>query len=132
MGYVSLTEPGSDGVATLAIDRPPANALDLELLEQIVAAVRDLAPDPPRALVLTGREGFFSAGADLKMVPIYGRVRTGRLLADETRPARRDDRAADRTGGGGPAACPVGRLSGVSGSGAQRAARCRVRCSGAR
>ena len=56
----------------LAVDRPPANALDLELLRAVVSTVQVVAADPPRALVLAGREGFFSAGADLKAVPSYG------------------------------------------------------------
>jgi enoyl-CoA hydratase len=70
MGHVSLTE--SDGIAVLAVDRPPANALDVGLLRSVVAAVERLAASPPPALVITGREGFFSAGADLKAVPTYG------------------------------------------------------------
>ncbi|MGA2928403.1 MAG: hypothetical protein ABSG43_20905 [Solirubrobacteraceae bacterium] len=53
MEHVSLTS--SDGVALLAIDRPPANAMDLGLLSSIVAAVERIAADPPRALVLAGR-----------------------------------------------------------------------------
>jgi enoyl-CoA hydratase len=67
---VSLTD--LDGIVVLAVDRPPANALDLELLRDLVAAVHRVEVDPPRAMVLTGREGFFSAGADLKAVPSYG------------------------------------------------------------
>jgi len=62
----------SDGIAVLTIDRAPANAMDVELLEEVVAAVGEVEADPPRALVLAGREGFFSAGADLKVVPGYG------------------------------------------------------------
>jgi enoyl-CoA hydratase/carnithine racemase len=37
--------------AVLAVDRPPANALDLELLRDLVAAVQRVEVDPPRALV---------------------------------------------------------------------------------
>ena len=70
MERVTLTD--SDGIVVLAVDRPPANAIDLELLRDLVAAVHRVEVDPPRALVLTGREGFFSAGADLKAVPSYG------------------------------------------------------------
>ena len=62
----------SDGVAVLKIDRPPANAMNLELLDDVIAALRDLAADPPAAAVISGREGFFSAGVDLKAVPGYG------------------------------------------------------------
>jgi enoyl-CoA hydratase len=63
---------GDDGVATLMADRPPANAMDVTLLRDVVAAVEEVAADPPAALVLAGRPGFFSAGADLKAVPSYG------------------------------------------------------------
>jgi enoyl-CoA hydratase len=61
-----------EAVAVLAIDRPPANAMDLELLRELVAALAQIEADPPAALVLSGREGFFSAGVDLKAVPAYG------------------------------------------------------------
>jgi enoyl-CoA hydratase len=61
-----------DSVAVVAVDRPPANAMDVTLLADLVAAIDEIAADPPRALVLAGRPGFFSAGADLKAVPTYG------------------------------------------------------------
>src|SRR3954468_11766759 len=70
MAHVSLEE--HDGVAVLTVDRPPANAMDVGLLEELVAAVETTERDPPRALVLAGRPGFFSAGADLKAIPQYG------------------------------------------------------------
>jgi enoyl-CoA hydratase len=63
---------GDDGVATVIADRPPANAMDVTLLGELVAVLGEVAADPPAALVLAGRPGFFSAGADLKAVPSYG------------------------------------------------------------
>jgi enoyl-CoA hydratase len=71
MSQVTITTR-DDGVVVLAADRPPANAMDVSLLEELVAAVAAVAAEPPAALVLAGREGFFSAGADLKAVPAYG------------------------------------------------------------
>jgi len=68
--YVTITE--RDGVAVLTADRPPANAMDVGLLGDLVEAVEAVAADVPPALVLAGRPGFFSAGADLKLVPGYG------------------------------------------------------------
>jgi enoyl-CoA hydratase len=56
-------------VALVRIDRPPANALDLELLEEGSAAVAELRAAEPGAVVIVGREGFFSAGVDLKAAP---------------------------------------------------------------
>lgn len=71
MEHVSIEEH-EDGVVVLAIDRPPANAMDVTLLGELVDAVAQVAADAPRALVLAGRPGCFSAGADLKAVPGYG------------------------------------------------------------
>jgi enoyl-CoA hydratase len=64
-----VTVEDQEGVALVRIDRPPANAMDLELLEDGVAVLDELAADPPDAVVLTGRPGFFSAGVDLKLAP---------------------------------------------------------------
>jgi enoyl-CoA hydratase len=61
-----------DGIAVVHIDRPPANAIDLELLEQAHAAHDELLRAEPGAVVITGRPGFFSAGVDLKVVPTLG------------------------------------------------------------
>lgn len=78
MGHVTMEQ--RDRIAVLTVDRPPANALDLGLLEEIVAAADALAADPPAALVLAGRPGFFSAGLDLKAVPTYGPDEYRRLV----------------------------------------------------
>jgi enoyl-CoA hydratase len=51
------------------IDRPPANALDLDLLAEGHAVRERLATEEPGAVVITGRERFFSAGMDLKAAP---------------------------------------------------------------
>ncbi|MCW3056526.1 MAG: enoyl-CoA hydratase/isomerase family protein, partial [Solirubrobacterales bacterium] len=67
MEHVTLSEHDG-GTAVLTVDRPPANAMDLALLRELVEAVEQVAADPPRALVLAGRPGCFSAGADLKAV----------------------------------------------------------------
>jgi enoyl-CoA hydratase len=65
--FVTVESHGD--VALVRVDRPPANALDLELLEEGSAAVADLRAAEPGAVVIVGREGFFSAGVDLKAVP---------------------------------------------------------------
>ncbi|HEX3510987.1 MAG TPA: enoyl-CoA hydratase/isomerase family protein [Solirubrobacteraceae bacterium] len=67
MGLATLERSGA--TAVLKIDRPPANAMNLELLDDLLAALRLVERDPPASLVLCGREGFFSAGADLKAAP---------------------------------------------------------------
>jgi len=66
-GLVTIEE--RDQVALVRVDRPPANALDPELLADGHAAIDELRSAEPGAVVLTGREGFFSAGVDLKLAP---------------------------------------------------------------
>ncbi len=71
MAHVTLRELDG-GVLLVEVDRAPANAMDLTLLRELNQAVAEIAQAPPRALVLAGRPGFFSGGADLKAVPGYG------------------------------------------------------------
>ena len=78
MAHITIAE--REGVAVLTADRPPANAMDLELLDELVEAIEGVAADPPPALVLAGRPGFFSAGLDLKAVPGYGAAEQRRLV----------------------------------------------------
>jgi enoyl-CoA hydratase len=66
-GHIHIEQSGE--VAVVRIDRPPANALDLDLLAEGHAVREQLARDQPGAVVITGRERFFSAGMDLKAVP---------------------------------------------------------------
>ena len=61
-----------DGVAVVTADRPPVNAMNVEFLHAVAGALDEVAADVPRAVVLAGRPGVFSAGADLKAVPGYG------------------------------------------------------------
>ena len=58
-----------DRVATLTLDRPPVNAVDLATIEEYLAAVTRLAEDPEvRAVVLAGAGRGFCAGADVAMM----------------------------------------------------------------
>ena len=66
-GHVTVEARGA--IALVRIDRPPANAMDRGLLADLVATQEQLAAEEPAAVVITGREGFFSAGADLKLAP---------------------------------------------------------------
>ena len=65
--HLRIEERGD--VALVRIDRPPANAMDLELLDEATRVLDELAKAEPGAVVITGREGFFSAGVDLKLAP---------------------------------------------------------------
>ena len=58
-----------DGIALVRMERPPANALDPVLGQELIDVGSELCSSPPRAVVLTGHERAFSAGLDLKIVP---------------------------------------------------------------
>jgi enoyl-CoA hydratase/carnithine racemase len=56
-----------DGVATLRLDRPKMNALNVQVQEEIRAAAQQASErDDVRAVVLYGGERVFAAGADIK------------------------------------------------------------------
>ena len=56
-------------VATAVIDRPPVNAVDPTLIEELLAVLAQLDADPGvRCIVLTGVGRFFVAGADLAVM----------------------------------------------------------------
>ncbi|MGK7295510.1 MAG: enoyl-CoA hydratase/isomerase family protein [Candidatus Wenzhouxiangella sp. M2_3B_020] len=52
-------------IRELRLARPPVNALNPEMMETLLEAVRSAQTDGTRAIVLSGREGLFSAGLDL-------------------------------------------------------------------
>lgn len=54
-----------DAVAEIRMDRPPANALNRELVERLLAAIETARMDGAHAIILTGRPGMFSGGLDV-------------------------------------------------------------------
>ncbi|MDT0407009.1 enoyl-CoA hydratase/isomerase family protein, partial [Streptomyces edwardsiae] len=57
------------GVALLTVDRPPANALDLQVVHEISRAASETALQPEvGAIVVTGHGKQFVAGADIKVM----------------------------------------------------------------
>lgn len=52
-------------VLELQLDHPPVNALNPELITALRQAVEQAPSEGPRALVLSGAEGMFSAGLDV-------------------------------------------------------------------
>jgi enoyl-CoA hydratase len=64
-----LTVTRDGAVATVTFDRPPVNAVTLPVIEAFLATVERLGGDPSvRAVVLTGVERRFCAGADVRMM----------------------------------------------------------------
>lgn len=58
-------ERRDDGVAVIRLDNPKVNALSQELLAELTDAAESLGADPPGAVVVTGGERIFAAGADI-------------------------------------------------------------------
>jgi enoyl-CoA hydratase/carnithine racemase len=60
-----LLDRRDDGVALVTLNNPKVNALSQELLARLGEIAADLAADLPGAVVITGGERIFAAGADI-------------------------------------------------------------------
>jgi len=70
----------ADAVATITLDRPPVNAVSLEVIDDFLTAVAGLATDrTARAVVITGVDGRFCAGADIAMMRDVSRANHERV-----------------------------------------------------
>lgn len=54
-----------EDIAEIRMDRPPANALNHALVDELLAALDTLQASGTRALIITGRPGMFSGGLDV-------------------------------------------------------------------
>jgi enoyl-CoA hydratase/carnithine racemase len=82
--FVQLTV--ADGIGTIRLDRPPMNALNITIQEELrAAALCCAADDEVRAVVVYGGEKVFAAGADIKemadMSYVAMAARAGRLTS---------------------------------------------------
>ena len=60
-----LLERRPDGVAVVTLNNPKVNALSQAMLARIKEIALDLTANPPGAVVITGGERIFAAGADI-------------------------------------------------------------------
>ena len=60
-----LLERRSDGVAIVTLNNPKVNALSQAVLARLREIALDLTANPPGAVVMTGGERIFAAGADI-------------------------------------------------------------------
>src|SRR3954462_9155545 len=65
MGELVRVERRDDGVAVITLNNPKVNALSQALLSELREAAADMTADPPGAVVITGGERIFAAGADI-------------------------------------------------------------------
>jgi enoyl-CoA hydratase len=67
MNHLTVEREGAVGV--VVFDRPPVNAVDLEAIEGFRSIAEELGADPEvRAVVITGTDTAFCAGADVSMM----------------------------------------------------------------
>ena len=66
MPELIVTERRDDGVEVVTLQRPPMNALSVELLAELAGIAEGLAKDPDlKAVVVSGGDRVFAAGADI-------------------------------------------------------------------
>ena len=79
MAEFIITERQGNGVELIRFNRPPLNALSAELLDELAAHVAVLAVDADlKAVVVTGTEKVFAAGAEISQI----QTDTDRLLGN--------------------------------------------------
>jgi len=84
-----ITTEDRSGVAVVSLARPPVNALDLPMIEQLESTFARLAGEaPPAGVVLTGVGASFSAGVDTKAFMSYDRDGRHRMVLAITRMTR--------------------------------------------
>src|SRR2546423_5231139 len=76
----------ADGIGTIRLNRPPVNALNDQVTEELAAAAREAAAsDEVRAVIVYGGEKVFAGGADITVMAEAGyaemAVRSARLQA---------------------------------------------------
>lgn len=77
-----FTRTVENGVATLALNHPPANTLTPDLLLELEAAFDALAADSAvKAIIVTGTGRFFIAGADIRVLAGIPSSREGMEMA---------------------------------------------------
>lgn len=74
-----------DGIAQITMDDGKANAMNWEFFEEMGNSMDQAENDGAKALVITGRPGFFSGGLDLKLLPTLS---TSEMVNFATRFAR--------------------------------------------
>lgn len=78
---VSVNDRGAS--AQIVLDRPPANAVDIRTVEELISAVGGI--DPTRPVILTGAGGIFSAGVDTKAFAGYSPAEKAEMVRAITR-----------------------------------------------
>ena len=79
MGELVLLERRDDGVALVTLNNPKVNALSQALLSDLYDVAVELTANPAGAVVITGGERLFAAGADISE---FGGAEAGRAIGE--------------------------------------------------
>lgn len=75
-----------DNIAVLRIDRPPANAIDLDTCRELANTLETIAEqNDVGGIIVTGAGKCFSAGLDLKALPTYDRDQQQAMVIEVNR-----------------------------------------------
>ncbi|TCN56996.1 enoyl-CoA hydratase [Rhodococcus sp. SMB37] len=73
----------SDGIGTIRLDRPPMNALNRQVQEEIREAAREATVrEDVKAVIVYGGEKVFAAGADIKEMADLSYVQMSKIIDD--------------------------------------------------
>jgi enoyl-CoA hydratase/carnithine racemase len=67
-----VTLETTDGIGTIRLNRPPVNALNDQVTEELADAARAAAADEVRAVIIYGGDKVFAGGADIKVMAEAG------------------------------------------------------------
>lgn len=65
MAYQFIKTKSEDGVAAITLDRPPLNVLNIEMMEELILALKWAGDQPDAVVSITGEGKAFSAGVDI-------------------------------------------------------------------
>jgi enoyl-CoA hydratase/carnithine racemase len=84
--FVSVEISAAPGVGVIRLNRPPMNALNAQMQDELVLAATQLADDDAvRAVVVFGGDRLFAAGADVKELARMDRAAMARSRAYRNR-----------------------------------------------
>jgi len=86
MGYTTLILHHEYNRATLTLNRPEKrNAISIEMIEELLAALDELASGPSRVIILTGAGKAFCAGMDLNYLKQFPSQSSEQIVSDARR-----------------------------------------------
>ncbi len=65
MAYKYLHTSSEDGVVTITLDHPPLNVLNIEMMEELIQALKWAGEQPESVVAITGEGKAFSAGVEI-------------------------------------------------------------------